>query len=275
MKRFFWKHCAAALLLSGLLTGCGRESPQQHLTLTGSSTVAPLALEIAKRYEAAHPGTRIDVQTGGSSRGLADARSAAADIGMVSRALGPDERDFSAHTIARDGVAVIVHADNPVTALSDDQVRDLFRGRIGDWQVLTGTPRPVTVVNKAAGRATLEVFLAHFGLASQDIHASVVIGDNAQGIKTVAGNPGAIGYVSIGAAEQAVADGTPIRALPLGGVPASTGAVRDGRYALARPLSLVTHGPAPPLAVDFIAYAGSPAVHDLIGSLGFVPVDSR
>lgn len=269
----FWKTRIAVLLLPWLLAGCGQQSAAGHLTLTGSSTVAPLALEIAKRYEAAHPGTRIDVQTGGSSRGIADARAGTADIGMVSRALGPDEGDLQAHTIARDGVAVIVHADNPITALSDDQVRDLFRGRIADWQALTGTPRPVSVVNKAEGRATLEVFLAHFGLRNLDIRAAVVIGENEQGIKTVAGNPGAIGYVSVGAAEHAAAHDTPIRLLALDGVPASTQAVREGRYALARPLSLVTHGPAQGLAAEFVAYAGSPAVHDLVESLGFVPVD--
>jgi phosphate transport system substrate-binding protein len=269
----FWKTGIAVLLLPWLLAGCGRQSAAGHLTLTGSSTVAPLALEIAKRYEAAHPDTRIDVQTGGSSRGIADARAGSADIGMVSRALGPDEGDLQAHTIARDGVAVIVHADNPVAALSDDQVRDLFSGRIADWQALTGTPRPVSVVNKAEGRATLEVFLAHFGLRNEDIRAAVVIGENEQGIKTVAGNPGAIGYVSVGAAEHAAAHGTPIRLLALNGVPASTQAVRDGRYALARPLSLVTHGPAQGPAAEFVAYAGSPAMHDLVESLGFVPVD--
>lgn len=269
----FWKIGAAVLLLPWLIAGCGRQAPGGQLTLTGSSTVAPLALEIAKRYEAAHPGTRIDVQTGGSSRGIADARTGSADIGMVSRALGPDEGDLVAHTIARDGVAVIVHADNPITTLGEDQIRAIFRGHIGDWQSLTGTARPVTVVNKAEGRATLEVFLAHFGLRNQDIRAAVVIGDNEQGIKTVAGNPGAIGYVSVGAAEHAAAHGTPIRLLALDGVPASTDAVRDGRYALARPLSLVTRGPAQGLAAEFIAYAGSPAVHDLVESLGFVPSD--
>jgi phosphate transport system substrate-binding protein len=55
------------------------------LTFTGSSTVAPLAMEMAKRYEKPHPGIRIDVQTGGSSRGINDVRMGLADVGMVSR----------------------------------------------------------------------------------------------------------------------------------------------------------------------------------------------
>src|SRR5690349_11009189 len=68
------------------------------LTLTGSSTVAPLAAEIAKRFEQIHPGVRVDVQSGGSSRGVSDARSGAADLGLVSRALNPDETDLKATT---------------------------------------------------------------------------------------------------------------------------------------------------------------------------------
>ena len=59
----------------------------------------------------------------------------------------------------------------------------------------------ITVVNKAEGRSTLEVFLHYFKLKNVDVKAQVVIGDNEQGVKTVAGNRNAIGYVSIGTAE--------------------------------------------------------------------------
>ena len=45
-----------------------------RLTLTGSSTIAPMAQEIASRFEQAHPNVRVDVQTGGSSRGIRDAK---------------------------------------------------------------------------------------------------------------------------------------------------------------------------------------------------------
>jgi len=243
-----------------------------HLIVTGSSTVAPLLGEIAKRYEAAHPGVRIDVQTGGSSRGIADARSGNADIGMASRALKPDEADLGAHTIARDGVALIVHADNPVTALSDQQVRDIYTGRSERWRDVGGPDAAVTVVHKAAGRATLEVFLAHFGLDDRDVRPDVVIGDNAQGIKTVAGDPNAVGYVSLGAAELERDHGAAIKLLPANGTRASTAALAAGNYPIARPLNLVTRAAPNAAAAAFIAYAQSPAVHDLIAAQGFVPV---
>jgi len=242
------------------------------LVLTGSSTVAPLVGEIAKRFEKLHPDVRVDVQTGGSSRGIADAKRGTADIGMASRALKPEETDLAAHTIAMDGVGVIVHRDNPVQALTDEQVMAIYTGRVSNWSEVGGVGAPITVVNKADGRATLEVFLKHFGLASPDIKASVIIGDNQQGIRTVAGDVNAIGYVSVGAADHEIGRGVPIRLLPMDGVEATTANVRNGSFPMSRPLNLVTYGSVSPLAQAFIDFARSSAVNDLVEAQYFVPI---
>lgn len=276
---------STALFLGlALVAGCGQSSsssptstpgtPGEHgkLVLTGSSTVAPLAQEIGQRFEAAHPGIRVDVQTGGSSRGIADSRAGTADIGMVSRALKADETDLTAHTIALDGICVILHATNPIESLSDDQVRSIYRGETTRWNAAGGNDSSITVVNKAEGRSTLELFLAYYGLKSDEIQASVVIGDNEQGIKTVSTNPDAIGYVSIGAAEFAALDGVPIKLLPLGGVAPSTENLKNGTYPLSRPLNLVTKGAPGAVARQFIDFAQSAEVNDLITGLYYVPL---
>lgn len=264
--RFF----TALLALLAILPAA--HAADDKLVLTGSSTVAPLALEIGKRFEAQNPGVRVDVQTGGSSRGVADAMNGLADIGLVSRALKPAEaKTLAAHTIALDGVALVVHASNPVKQLDDAQIKAIYTGRTRNWRETGGPDRPITVVNKAEGRSTLELFLHYTGLKNSQIRAQAVIGDNQQGIKTVAGNPGAIGYVSIGAAEYAVGHGVPIRLLPMGGVEASTDTVQRGSFPLSRPLNLVTRGAPSPLAARFVAFARSPAVRDLIEAQYFVP----
>lgn len=204
------------------------DSLKGKLVITGASTLAPLIAEIGKRFESLHPAVRIDVQTGGSSRGIADVRHGLATIGMVSRALKEDERDLSAFPIARDGVCPILHRENPVQALSDEQIVAMYTGKVANWKGVGGTDAPIKVVTKAEGRSTLEVFLHYFKLKSVDINAQVVIGDNEQGIKTVAGNRHAIGYVSIGTAEYDAAHGVPIKLLPIGGVAASTQTVQNG-----------------------------------------------
>ena len=73
----------------------GSENTRKKLVLTGSSTVAPVMHEIARRFESQHPEYRIDVQTGGSSRGIGDAKNGVADIGMASRDLKPTETSGS------------------------------------------------------------------------------------------------------------------------------------------------------------------------------------
>lgn len=267
-------------LTSGLVIGLSlvvlsvscvhRQNRGQQLIMTGSSTIAPLALEIAKRFEASHGGVRVDVQSGGTSRGINDVRQGSADIGMVSRSLYTQEHDLDPALVAMDGVCVIIHADNPVRNLNDAQVVDIYKGQIKTWDKVGGPAAPITVVNKAEGRSTLELFLQYYKLAADDVKAQVIIGENEQAIKTVIGNPNAIAYVSIGTAEFDVQHGAPIRLLSVGGVAPSTESVATGHYPLARPLNLVTKGPPNELARTFIAFAQSEAVTDLVTSQHFV-----
>ncbi len=260
----------ALVLLGSLALGSGALAQSGRLTITGSSTVAPLVLEMAKRYESLHPGVRIDVQTGGSSRGIFDVRSGLADLGMVSRAIGEAEQDIQAHLIAMDGIGIILHRSNPVARLTRQQIIDIYRGDTGNWSELGGPDGMISVVHKAEGRSTLEVFLEYFELRNSEIRPSVVIGDNQQGIKTVAGNPGAIGYVSIGAAEYEESRGTAIKLLPMAGVPATVEQVADGRYPLSRQLNLVSAGQPAGLAQSFVDFAQSDQVRDLIEAQFFV-----
>ncbi len=240
--------------------------------ITGSSTIAPLVAEIAQQYEREHPGVRIDVQSGGSSRGIADVRNGLADIGMVSRTLQGDEQALHSHAIARDGVGIILSARNPVSALSEAQVVGIYRGEIERWAELGGRDAPIVVVHKAEGRATLEVFLAHFGLDNRAVQADVIAGENEQAIKTVAGSPDAIGYVSIGTAEVDIEHGVLIRLLPVGDVAATLANVRSGTYPIARPLNLVTRDPAQGLARAFIDYVRSPIAAAVFEAQSFVQV---
>lgn len=270
MNRATFMAAVAALFVLG--SGSSHAQDANKITLTGSSTVAPLALEIAKRFERQNKGVRVDVQTGGSSRGISDARSGLAQIGMASRALKADENDLTPFTIAQDGVCMIIHKSNPVSVLTNEQIKGIYTGQIRNWKEVGGKDATITVANKAEGRSTLELFLNFFGLKNSDIKAQVIVGDNLQDIKTVAGNPSAIGYVSIGTAEFEAEEGTPIKLLPMEGVAPTVTNVREGKFPLSRPLNLVTKGQPQGVAKRFIEFAQSKEVHDLIKEQYFVPL---
>ena len=272
-------HIILLLTLALTSTGC-QESPAanpplQKLVITGSSTLAPLIADIGKQFETKHPGIRIDVQTGGSSRGVADARSGIAHIGMASRTLYKQETvDLVGITIAQDGIGLIVHTDNPVTNLTTQQVKEIYTGKIRNWKTIGGQDAPIVVVNKAEGRATLEIFLQHFQLINSDIKADVIIGDNEHGIKTVAGNPLAIAYVSIGTATYDASVGVPIKLLQLDSIPASLTTVQNGIFPLSRPLTLVTTKHPHVLTQTFISYSRSPHVQHLVTQHAFISLAS-
>lgn len=245
---------------------------KNKLLITGSSTVAPLVAEMAQRYESLHSDIKIDVQTGGSSRGISDAFRGIVSMGMVSRDLKPKEKELHVTTVARDGIAIIIHADNPTKVLKFDDVKGIYTGDIKNWKGLGGEDRSIVVVNKAAGRSTLELFLHYLKLKLKQVKADIIIGDNQQGIKTVSGNPNAIGYVSIGAALQAIKEGVKIKTLPMEGVKATLKSVETGRFPLARPLNVVTKEKPTGKVRDFLDFMLKPEQADLIRSLNFVPV---
>ncbi len=264
-----------SMLLIGMPFAFAVKDIKGKLVITGSSTIAPLAVEMGKRFEKLHPGVRVDVQSGGSSRGVTDARQGLADIGMVSRGLHPEEKDLVGTPVALDGVAVILHKSNPVARLSKEQLIQIYTGKISDWKEVGGSAGKIVVVNKAAGRSTLELFAHYLALKENDIKAQIVIGENEQGIKTVLGNPLAIAYVSIGTAEFHATEGEPLRLLPLEGVSASVANVKNGSYPLSRPLNLVVKAETETdLAKEFIAFSQSAAINDLVKEQYFVPLES-
>ncbi len=264
----------AILAIGACQESTAGKSSQTKLVITGSSTMAPLVADIAKRFEAKHPGIRVDVQTGGSSRGIKEVRSGLADIGMASRAVAANEQDLIGIPVARDGISIIVHESNPISSLTEEEIIAIYTGKITNWKSVGGPDARIVVVNKAEGRATLELFLDFFQLKIDAIKADVVIGENEQGIKTVAGNLHAIAYVSIGTAEYDATHGIPIKLLPLNDIPASMGSLQRGAFPLARPLTLVTNQRPSPLARRFLKFARSPKVHDLIAKHYFIPLSS-
>lgn len=266
---------ASAIALSMAISGCGKRAEHEALkiTIVGSSTIAPLMSEIGKAYEKKNPGVRIDVQAGGTSRGVLDVRQGTAQIGMVSRELKADEKsDLHRALIAKDGLAMIVHKSNPVAALTKEQVIGIYSGKLTNWKEVGGPDLPISVVSKAEGRSTLEIFSQYFGLSYKDIKAHVVIGDNQQGIQTVSGAPAGIGYVSIGTAEYEAGHGSAIRLVPLDGRIPSTAAVAKGDYPLSRELNLVFKTENESKLDGLLKFAQSAEAAELTTKQYFVPI---
>lgn len=241
------------------------------LVITGSSTTAPLVADIARRFQALHPEVQFDVKAGGSGRGLDDVRTGKADIGMVSRALEATESDFYTFPIARDGVTVMVHKENPVQALTRRQVIAIFTGKIANWRDVGGRDAPITLLALPGDRSSSILFPHYFGIKYADIKVGLVLDGTPALIDAAAGNPDSITYVSIGAAERSARDGVPVKLLPIDGVNATSKTVRSGDFPISRPLTLVTKELPGGLSKKFIDFAASFRVTDIVVKHDFIP----
>jgi phosphate transport system substrate-binding protein len=139
MKMKLRKSAALALGLTlavtSMVTGCseGGASGGETVVMSGSTSVLPFAEVLAAAYEKDFGGSPVDVQGGGSGQGIIAARTGVADVGMSSRGLRGDELQLDFVTIARDGLALIVHPDNPITGLTATQIRSIYTGDVTRW----------------------------------------------------------------------------------------------------------------------------------------------
>lgn len=105
------------------------------IVVAGSSSVSPVMEKLIEAYKALNPSVQIELQTSDSTTGVINAIDGTCDIGMASRALKDSEKEKGVRevTIAIDGIAVIIHNDNPVESLKKSDVEGIFTGKINSW----------------------------------------------------------------------------------------------------------------------------------------------
>jgi phosphate transport system substrate-binding protein len=253
------------------LAGCSRRATRT-LTVTGSTTILPIAEVSAEDFDAAHPGVRILVSGVGSSAGIESVASGSSDIGTSSRDLKPQEASLGLvdTPIAYDIIAVIVNPDNPVRNLTKTQIRDIFEGKITNWKDVGGPDTPIGLVNRDEASGTREAFSkAVLGTAKFDPNAAVLPGTG-QVRAVVAGARGAVGYISYGFVTRDV------RAVAIDGVEPSSETAVSGAYPLRRLLHFLTKGEPTGLAKEYTDYVLSQSVQKtVVTDAGFISIHTK
>ena len=110
------------------------DKPSGKIVVAGSSSVTPIMEKLKEAYLAVNPDATIEIQESDSSAGMTAAIDGTCDIGMASRELKDSELEQLTPTqIAIDGIAVIVHNDNPLANLTKEQVRSIYTGETQKW----------------------------------------------------------------------------------------------------------------------------------------------
>jgi phosphate transport system substrate-binding protein len=226
----------------------------------------PFADHWAEVYMKQGPGRVVNVQGGGSSAGIQAVREGAADIGMSSRELKPEEKDLLEVIVAWDGLAIIVHPRSPIQELSLEQVQNIFAGNIKSWDTVGGPKHLITVVTREEGSGTRGAFQEMVMKGTRISQAAIVQDSNGTVREIVANDPQSVGYISLGLVNEKV------KAVRLDGVEASSKNIEQKKYRLIRPFLFVTSGPPKPAARDFIDFVLSRPTQEMIRHDGLIPV---
>jgi phosphate transport system substrate-binding protein len=261
---------ATALFLAGLVVAsffaCRRGGERADLTLAGSTSIQPFADKWAEVFMETHPDYGVNVQGGGSSAGIQACKSGACQIGMSSRELKADEKDLVEIVIARDGLAIVVHPDNPVRGLTLGEVKQVFAGDLRDWKLLGGPDRAITVVTREEGSGTRGAFQELVMGKTRITKTAITQDSNGTVREIVAHDPYSIGFLSLGLVNEQV------RALDLDGAAANEENIRNRSYKLVRPFLFVSRGEPTGHAKDFIDFVLSDEGQAMIKKEGLLPV---
>ena len=251
----------ALLVLMGCAGPLASGSEPATLRIAGSTSMRPVLEELAGAYQATHPNVQFQIRGGGSVLGLQDLRAGKADIAAVSwKAEGePVPTSVQAASIARDGLAVLVHPSNRVPGLTLLQLRALYRGETLDWATLGGPSGEPVVISREDGSGDRKAFES-LVMGSDRVTLNALVMPTAQAVVDyVARHPAAVGYVSMAQLRDDA------RALPIEGVAPTPQQVQAGAYHLSRLIYFYVNISPSPAVRDFLDFVLSPAGQAVVG----------
>jgi phosphate transport system substrate-binding protein len=262
----------ATVIAASQLSGCvgkGTGAAQTELTVTGSTTILPIAEVAAEMFHERHANLQVLVAGVGSSAGIESVLKGTSDIGTSSRDLKPEEKSLGLvdTPIAFDAIAVIVNPSNPVRSLTTSQVARIFEGSISNWKEVGGPDLPIGLVNRDEASGTREAFSNIVLKGGAFDSKAAVLPGTGQVRSVVAESPSAVGYISLGFVDRTV------KALTIDGVAPTEKAVADRSYPISRVLHFFTKGQPNPLSKLYIDFVLSGAIQEsVVRKAGFTPI---
>jgi len=238
------------------------------IDIAGGTAHIPVMKEAAKRIMQKSPGIRITVAGGGSGVGVQKVGEGLVDIGNTGRALTEAEISkfgLKSYPFAIDGVAAVVHPKNPVAALTQAQVQDVFAGKITNWKALGGRDAAIHLYSRDEASGTREVFWEIMLKKGKIAENANVVASNGAMKSALAGDVDGIGYVSIGHIDAS------IKAPALDGVAPTQDNAKSGKYPVLRKLYMNTKGEPVGIVAAFIRYIQGPEGASITASDGYIP----
>jgi phosphate transport system substrate-binding protein len=248
----------------------------KDVTISGSSTVMPLAEAAAEVFNLEQHQYVVSVTAGGTGAGILGIAERKYDIAMASRVLAEDEKqrfgsNFREFKVGLDGISLAVSEkiyQAGVKSLSREQIQKIYSGNITNWKQVGGPDEDIYVISREEGSGTRDDFNeAVLGNRTAEMPGVDTVANSGAEVKTaITGSDRAIGYLGFNYL------GGGVRAIAFDGIPPSYENIKLDIYELKRQLYFYTFGDPTPGARAFIDFVQGPEGQKIAAKEGFIPI---
>ena len=265
----------AGLAFAGGLSGTNiYADSSKQVTAVGSTALQPLAAQAADEFGNNHPGVTVNVQGGGSGAGLSQVGKGNVTIGnsdiFAEQKDGIESNKLKDHKVAVVGITPVVNADIKVSSLTMDQLRDIFAGKITNWQEVGGQNKKISLINRAQGSGTRFTFEKEV-MDDQETKTSQEQDDNGAVQKIVSKTPGAISYLAFSytAGDQA----KKLKPIAIDKVRPTEKNVKNNKWSIWAYEHMYTTKKPDKNTTKFIKFVKSKDMKSTVKKLGYIPVN--
>lgn len=259
-------------------SGCGKKTAASDsglLTLAGSTALQPLADKAGKSFSEKYPDAVISVQGGGSGTGLNLVTEGSVDIGNSDV---PAEKKLDKelagklvdHKVCGIGFAIVTNKAVKVETLTEQQIQDIFTGKITNWKEVGGQDLKIEVIHRAKSSGTRAAFKdTIMGGLDENDGIGIMQDSNGNVKKSLETTEGSVSYLALSYLTEDVRKN--LSAVKINGIDASNENITEGKYNFWAYEHMYTRGEATGLAKSFIEYMMSDENSALIKQMGYIP----
>ena len=266
------------------VAGCSKKDKQnsqnkKSVTIKGSDTMVHLMSTLAEAFMKKNPEVQVSVTGGGSGTGIAALINGTTDVCASSRDMQQKEKDQAKEkninpvekTIAYDGIAIVVHPDNPIKDITMEQLKKIYTGAYKNWKELGGPDQPMTVLSRESNSGTYVFFQEH--VLNKENYAPTVklMPASSSIVQSVSADKWSIGYVGLGYTKEGNIKVVPVKKDDSSPAVTPTHAtVLDKTYSIARALYLYFNGEPADNNKLLLDFALSPDGQKIVDETGYV-----
>ena len=247
---------------------------QEKITVKGSDTMVILAQRWAEKYMTNHPEVSIQVTGGGSGTGISALINGTTDICDASRPMKQSEikklkERFGTTGVeipcAKDGITIYLNQSNSVSDLTIDQLKQIFTGKITNWNQVGGNDSKIVMYSRENNSGTY-VFFKDNILGGQDYAPSCQnLPGTAAVVNAVSKDVNGIGYGGHGYSKG-------VKMCNVNGVEPNEKNIGSGKYPISRSLFMYLRNRPSGAMKQYIDWILSKEGQKIVTEVGYFPL---